>query len=471
MIYTTMKKRTTFLLILSFIGILPLTAQNKFDGLWGGKIISRGLEVDVNFEVKTESNRVLLSVPSQKINDQVGSGLSIKGDSIFFDYGNFNASYRGVYDGANEEILGEWTQGKSTTLNLKKVSEKAKVLRPQTPKPPYPYESENIRFHNTEADLKLAGTITIPKGEGPFPMAILVSGSGPQDRNSEILDHRPFHVIADHLTRNGIAVLRYDDRGVKNSEGFFSKSTSADFATDAAAAVAYAHTLDKVNPEKIGIIGHSEGGLIAPKVAADYENLDFIVSIAGPAVPITELMALQNKLIFEKLGMTAEGGQTMQEKLPIIYSIVNQDKEPKELFDTLIQEVKRMYNSLSEEDQQLLGKNSSAYYTAISSSLFTPWFRYFLAYDPGPSWQKVTCPVLAINGSEDIQVDADQNLTAIQKNLDIAENENYRIEKLEGFNHLMQECKTCSIREYALIETTFAPSVLELITEFIQGLE
>ena len=446
-------------------------AQHKLDGLWGGKIVSSGLEMDVNFKIEHEANRVLLSVPYNKLSDQAGMGLEMKGDSVFFDYSNFNASYRGFYNEEKKIITGEWTQqGRSTTLDLKRVSEKAEIVRLQEVKPPFPYTYEHVRFHNEEALLDLAGTITIPEGDGPFPLAILISGSGPQNRNSEILEHKPFLVIADHLSRNGIAVLRYDDRGVQHSEGSFSKSTTADFTTDAAAAIKYAHTLEQIDTNRIGLIGHSEGGMIAPKVAAEYKNVDFIVSIAGPAVPITELMTLQNKLVLEKLGMSEEGQSKLMERLPIIYSIVNQDKEPKELFDTLIKEVKFMYNSLPEKDQKLLGPNSAAYYTTLSTTFFTPWFRYFLAYDPGPSWQKIQCPVLALNGSEDIQVSAKENLEAIKTNLEIAGNKNHTEIELQGFNHLMQKCEVCSIQEYALIPMTFDPEALSLITEFIQRL-
>lgn len=463
--------KTAFLsLLFAFIFSISISAQDKFDGLWGGNIVSNGLEIEVNFQIDEKANRVLLSVPMQKVNDQVGSGLEVKGDSIFFDYSTFGASYAGLYNSKTQEIEGEWTQGLTTDLNLKRIKEKSKIKRLQIVEPPFDYTYENIKFHNEEADIHLAGTLTIPNGEGPFPLAVLVSGSGPQDRNSEILGHKPFLVMADYLSSNGIAVLRYDDRGVKSSEGRFTESTSADFATDAAAALQYAQSLDRIDPDRVGLIGHSEGGMIAPKVAADYGNTDFIVSIAGPGIPIAQLMTIQNKKIFAKLGMSEEGQSIMEDKLPGIYAIVNQDEEPKELFDTLIKEVKIFYDALPEEDQKMLGKSSSAYYTAISTTFFTKWFRYFLAYDPSPSWQKVTCPVLALNGSEDIQVTSKENLEAIKKHLDLAGNKNHKEVELEGFNHLMQRCTVCSIQEYAAIEMTFEPEALEIIAQFIKGL-
>lgn len=465
-----MKRRVLITILSILMYSLYGVAQVNFNGLWGGAIKSGEFEIEVNFKVETEANRVLLTVPLQKINDQIGSGITIKGDSIHFDYSSFNASYRGVYDSESQEIKGEWAQGKKTSLNLKRISKKSKIRRSQKVKRPFSYTYKSFKFPNKEAGIELGATLTIPEGEGPFPLAVLVSGSGPQDRNSEILDHKPFLVIADHLSSNGVAVLRYDDRGVKSSGGNYTQSTSADFATDAAAAISYGRSLPQIDSTKVGIIGHSEGGLIAPKVAAEYQSLDFIVSIAGPAVPITELMTSQNKLILEKKGMSAEGLEILEERLPPIYGIVNQDMEPKELFDTLAREVKSFYNALPEKDQQLMGASSTAYYTAISSTFFSTWFRYFLAYDPGPSWQQVTCPVLAINGSEDIQVSAKENLAAIKKNLEIAGNTNHREIELEGLNHLMQPCKACNIKEYALIEITFDPKVLQLITEFIQEL-
>ncbi|MEM9548554.1 MAG: alpha/beta fold hydrolase [Bacteroidota bacterium] len=465
-------KHITFLtFVFSFVFLISASAQEKFDGLWGGFINVKGLDLEVNFEVQTQENRVLLSVPLQKIIDQPGTGLVISGDTITFDYSRFNASYKGVFNNESQEIRGVWTQGLSAELNLKRVSKKGKINRTQIVKSPYPYKHENFKFPNEEAGIDLGGTLTIPNGEGPFPLAILISGSGPQDRNCEILDHKPFLVIADHLTRNGIAVLRYDDRGVQSSGGNFKNSTTADFTTDAAAAIKFAEMHEKIDTNKIGLIGHSEGGMIAPKVAADYNNVDFIVSLAGPAIPIAEMMTLQNQMIFKTLGMSEEGTKIAGENLPIIYSIVNQDKEPKELFDTLIDQVKYFYNALNEQDRQILGPTSSVYYTVLSKSIFTPWFRYFLAYDPEPSWQKVKCPVLALNGSEDIQISAKENLAAIKKNLEIAENKNHTEIELEGYNHLMQKCEVCSVMEYGLIETTFEPEALDLITEFILGLE
>ena len=201
-----MNKNALVTALFVYLFSFSISAQEHFDGLWGGIITSLGVEMEVNFEVQTAANRVLLSVPMQKVNDQVGSGLTINGDSIFFDYSNFNASYHGKYDAEKNEIIGKWTQGLSTELNLKRIEKKSKLVRLQVPKPPFPYSYENIKFLNEEANIRLAGTLTIPEGDGPFPLAILISGSGPQNRNSEILDHKPFLVIADHLSSNGVAL-------------------------------------------------------------------------------------------------------------------------------------------------------------------------------------------------------------------------------------------------------------------------
>jgi len=448
-----------------------LSAQSDFDGFWTGTLEVGGMEMHMDFEMKSEERLLLLSVPIQNLNDVKSSSFIMKGDTLEAMFNVFNARYYAVYNKTTEAFEGSWTQGQNFDLILKRAEQKTEFRRPQTPKEPFPYSEEELKISNDLASISLSATLTTPEGDGPFPLAVLVSGSGPQDRNSTLLGHEPFLVIADYLARAGIAVIRYDDRGVGKSTGIHMKSTSKDFASDTRAVVEYAKSLPNIEHSKIGIIGHSEGGMIAPMVASEYSDLGFIVSLAGAALPIADLMTDQNVLILEKAGMTNEGLVTTKDNLPKIYSIVNQDKEPKELFDTLIKSVHGYYDMLSEEDQQLLAPNKASYYTQLAQSFFSPWFRYFLAYDPTDSWQNVKCPVLALNGSEDIQVEANSNIDAIKSNLKIAENEDVSIEIIEGLNHLFQPCETCTISEYMTIETTFDESILKKIESFILGLD
>ena len=467
-----MKSFKLFVLFSFVLMSTIISAQNRYDGLWTGTLSASGMELQIYFEMNEAEQKALISIPMQKVKDIESGTFSISGKKLSIVYPSFRVRYEGEYDDTLEEFVGEWIQGTSIPLNLKRTNEKATIKRPQTPVEPYPYDVKDITVNNSAAPkVNLAGTLTTPKGDGPFPLAILVSGSGRQNRNSEILGHQTFLVIADYLTRAGIAVLRYDDRGVGLSSGSHTKSTTADFASDTKAMYNYAKTLTKIDTTKIGIIGHSEGGMIAPMIASENSDIGYIVSLAGPAVAIADLMTDQNVQIMEQLGMSKEGLEITNTSLPKIYGIVNQDKEPKELFDTLIASVHGFYDTLSEEDQKLLSPNKASYYMQLSQTFFTPWFRYFLAYDPTESWQKTKCPVLAINGSEDIQVAAKMNTDAIISNLAIAGNMNAKVKILPGLNHLFQPCKKCNLAEYASIEKTFDEDALELIKDFILGLK
>ena len=442
-------------------------AQNRFDGLWTGTISVSGIEMQLDFELNESEQKALMSVPIQNLENIESATLTVKGDTLTITYPTFRAKYDAVYNNESEEFIGEWNQGRSTALNLKRTDAKSEFKRPQTPEEPYPYDVKEVTVENVEAGVTLAGTLTTPKGDGPYPLAILVSGSGKQNRNSEILGHKSFLVISDYLTRAGVAVIRYDDRGVEQSTGNHGKSTTTDFAMDANSIFQYAKTLDKIDKDKIGIIGHSEGGMIAPLVASQNVDLGFIVSLAGPGVPISQLMTNQNVMILEKSGMSPEGLKTTKENLPQIYRIVNQDKEPQQLFEPLIESVHGYYNQLSEADQKLLAPTKDAYYMSLAQSFFTPWFRNFLASDPAESWQETKCPVLVLNGAEDIQVDAKSNSNAIMTNLAISGNNRAQIKIVDGLNHLFQPCIKCDVAEYATIETTFDESVLGMIRDFI----
>ena len=459
---------SAFLLFLSLTNIL--SSQETIDGIWSGEIKSGSISLDVDIEIKPDLETALLSIPMQKLNDVEATRMSVKGDSIEIIFDQFRARYEGTYNQTTNEIVGQWNQGRPVDLNFKKTGKKTEFKRPQTPKEPFPYIVQDVSIRNETADITLDGTLTMPEGDGPFPLAILISGSGRQNRDSDILGHKPFHVIADHLAKNGVAVIRYDDRGVSKSTGTFSKATTEDLAQDAEAVFSYAETLDKIDKSKVGIIGHSEGGMIAPWIASRNSKVDFIISLAGPGVPISDLMTYQNVSILTQSGMSEEGLQTTKESLPKIYALVNQDKEPSEIFDTLISEVHTYYDALPEKDQKLLAPNKASYYMQLSQSFFSPWFRYFLAYDPTSTWEKVTCPVLAINGSEDIQVSPNENIEAIKRHLAKAGNKNVNTKIFDGLNHLMQPCVACDLREYATIETTFDQSVLEEIVLFLKGL-
>jgi pimeloyl-ACP methyl ester carboxylesterase len=343
----------------------------------------------------------------------------------------------------------------------------AQLNRPQEPKTPFNYASEDIYFTNYKADsIKLAGTLTLPKSKENPIVAILISGSGPQNRNEELKGHKPFLVIADYLTNNGIAVLRYDDRGTAESEGDFKTATSFDFATDVEAAIDYLKTRTDINTKKIGLIGHSEGALIAPMVAANPENeVAFIVSLSGPGVNGAKILETQSRRAGELAGVP-EAVLIENEKLAhMIYSIILSETD-----EAVIKS--KITNSLNDYKTKNPLSILAPYITDTMIEeqlgvLKNKWLLSFIRTEPKDFLQKTTCPVLALNGSKDFQVLPKINLEGIKKGLEIATNEDVTIMELEGLNHLFQTAETGSMQEYSTIEETFSPTALEIIKDWI----
>jgi hypothetical protein len=362
-------------------------------------------------------------------------------------------------------LKGTFTQmGQDFNLNLSQEEiKKTKALRPQEPQKPYPYYDEEVTFTNSKAGIKLAGTLTLPKKGEKFPAVVLISGSGPQNRDEEVFGHKPFLVLADHLTRNGIAVLRFDDRGVNQSEGDHSTATSADFATDVESAVAYLKTRSEIDLKKIGLMGHSEGGLIAPMVAANDKSIAFIVLLAGPGMRGKELLPLQTALITKAQGAPDEAVASATKINSALFAMINTTDTREALNNKIINYIKSEIdpNELPEEF-----KNNELLKAQIDQ-LTSPWMRYFLNYDPLPTLAKVTCPVLALNGEKDLQVPPKENLSAIKNTLSKAGNKQVTCIEMKGLNHVLQECETGSPAEYAQIEQTISGKALTTISNWI----
>ena len=339
--------------------------------------------------------------------------------------------------------------------------------RPQTPTEPYPYLSEPFQFDNKDAKITLHGTLTTPKGKGPFPAAILISGSGPTDRDETILDHKIFLVIADYLTRQGIAVLRYDDRGVGQSEGNHYNATSMDLADDTNAAFLALTQHSKIDANQIGLVGHSEGGMIAPIVASRNPAVAYTVLLAGPGVPIDELMAEQNRQVYKSQGLPNDELERNEIFNKSLYNIFDNEKPAAELYDTLLPFIHRYYESIPSEYQALFSPSKEVFYMAIVGGLSSPWFRYFLQFDPVPYLEKTTCPILAVNGSKDIQVISSQNLGGIEETLTRMGHKNFTIREYPNLNHLFQHCETCTVQEYAELEESFSEEVLNDVSKWI----
>jgi hypothetical protein len=381
-------------------------------------------------------------------------------------------SVGGVFDGKlnsdGSEIAGDWKQGGQTTpLVFKRLAKAASVERPQDPKKPYAYSAEEVVVTNAAAGIKLAGTLTWPRGDGPHPVVVFITGSGPQDRDEAIMGHRPFLVLADHLTRAGIAVLRCDDRGVSKSTGDFSKATDKDFAGDVLAQIACLRTRKEVDPKRIGLVGHSEGGIIAPMVAVKSKEVSYIVLLAGVGVPMEELLERQARDIARVMGA---GEDIMSKNAALqseIFKIAKEQKDKSAAEAAVRKLFREQLAEFSEEQLKAMGLSEAAIEAQIKMVL-SPWFRDLLTYDPRPTLKAVKCPVLALNGEKDLQVAAKENLTAIREALAAGGNEQVKTVELPGLNHLFQTCQTGAIAEYGQIEETFNPAAMKLISDWIR---
>ena len=450
-------------LTLLLVGTISLTGQD-ITGTWNGDLAVSGTKLKLVFHIdKSETGYVaLMDSPSQ-------GAKGIPASSVLFDESNLSIEIKSlgvIYKGAvvNETTIeGTFSQsGMSFPLSLTRGEPEA-LKRPQEPKPPFPYKSEDVSFPNEKGGAIFAGTITLPEGKGPFPAAILVSGSGAQNRDEEILGHKPFLLIADYLTRNGIAVLRYDDRGFGESTGDRSLATMEDYMEDALSAFEYLSMRPEIDRKNIGIIGHSEGGTISFMAAARNKDIAFIVSLAGMAVRGDTLLAIQNYDILIASGISKEIATAYRSALEDIYSVINARSH-----SDIVNNTAEIEEVLFREKRDILPVQLTQNLSAVLQSLSAaPYWRFCLGNNLHNDIKSVMCPVFALNGSKDIQVDADMNLAAVKRHLSSAGNMNFVVRKYEGLNHLFQHCDTGVVGEYEMIEETMSPEVLEDIKNWI----
>lgn len=440
----------------------PSGAISGVEGVWQGALEGHGMRLRLQLHVSHDDQKQLVAAldsPDQQVSGLPAIKVSQKDTAFHFEIPVVTGVYDGTLNAAKTAINGSWTQnGIEQKLNFKRSDQLLELVRPQNPVKPYPYKEEEITFPNEKAKIVLAGTLTLPRGSGPFPAAILISGSGPHDRDESIVGHRPFLVLADHLTRKGIAVLRFDKRGIGKSTGDYANATTEDFAADAESALSYLKTRKEIDPRRTGLIGHSEGGLIAPLVATRSGSVAWIVLLAGPGLNGEDTLLLQSELILKTMGVDDDQIAKTREFNKQTYALVRQEKDPSVLQTKLTDLV------------QSSGMGAMLPATALQSQLrlaASPWFRFFLDYDPVPALQKTMCPVLALAGEKDIQVPAKENLPKIQKALQDAGNKDFQTTELPGLNHLFQHCPTGSINEYGSIEETMAPEALTSVSDWV----
>jgi len=440
----------------------PSDAIASAEGVWQGALEGNGMRLRLQLHVSHDDQKQLVAAldsPDQQVSGLPAIKVRQKDAAFHFEIPVVTGVYDGTLNAAKTTITGSWTQnGIEQKLNFKRSDQLLELVRPQNPVKPYPYKEEEITFPNEKAKITLAGTLTLPRGPGPFPAAILLSGSGPQDRDESIVGHRPFLVLADHLTRKGIAVLRFDKRGIGKSTGDYANATTEDFAADAEAALSYLKTRKEIDPKRTGFIGHSEGGLIAPLVASRSGGVAWIVLLAGPGLNGEDTLLLQSELILKSSGVDDDQIAKTRAFNKQTYALVRQEKDPAALQAKLTDLV------------QSSSMSAMLPPAALQSQLrvvTSPWFRFFLDYDPVPALQKTTCPVLALTGEKDIQVPSRENLPKIQKALQDGGNKDFQATELPGLNHLFQHSPTGSIGEYGSIEETMAPEALNAVSDWV----
>ncbi|HOJ24083.1 MAG TPA: alpha/beta fold hydrolase [Bacteroidales bacterium] len=461
-------------IIFTLIILLNLTlSAQELQGYWQGQLNNELQKINMQFAFSYDSSRssyiAYLTIPQQMIIRLKINKISVADDSIKINISNFAAKYDGkILD--NDSIIGNWYQsGMSLPLILYRISEvdTFSFNRPQNPLPPFPYISKDVEFYNKKDKIKLAGTITIPDSISKHPAVVLISGSGPQDRDESLAFHKPFALIADRLTKAGIVVLRYDDRGVAKSEGNFSIATTFDFADDAKAAINWLKNQPFVDKNNIGVIGHSEGGIIAFYLASKEKNLKFAIALAGVTIPCDQLIALQTKKMMQLYDMPTQITEAYYnfylQALQIIKTETN-DKW-KNILDSLFN---ANFNNL---DSSLLSKYNidKSLINQLTFSYNNIWLKTFINIDPSDYLKNLNCNTLALFGSKDVQVPAAEN-EEMFKQIAMCKKKSCVVESMtfEGLNHLFQHANTGSTEEYALIEETMSDDVLETIINWIQ---
>jgi len=460
--------KTIITLCISLFSLTGFTQD--ISGKWNGEV--QGSKGPILFVFTIENNNgsyvTTIDVPTQRVSGMKPKTTHFKNSELSVDGSNLGLKYQGKLNQDGSQIVGKFTEGaNSFPLVLKKGEPQAKKLnsRPQEPVKPYAYYEKEVTFENTRAKVILSGTLTLPKQKGKSPAVILISGSGPQDRDQTFSGHKTFWVLADYLTQQGIAVLRFDDRGFGKSTGNFSNATTKDFSTDVVSAVDYLKSRTDIDPNNIGLIGHSEGGIIAPLAANQTKDVSFIVLLASTGISGSEISVIQSKTLRP---FPVPDEEAYEQAIRNVIAIASSNKD----ISIIKKELLVQYNNdIAPILKPLVGSDTKV--TEIIAGLIemrtTPWMRYFYNYNPADELEKLSIPVLSLNGSKDTQVLAKINQEGIKNALIKGKNKDFEVLELENLNHLFQECQTGKMDEYNQIEQTFSPVALKEISNWVLG--
>jgi hypothetical protein len=443
-------------------------AERDMTGIWTGTLVAPGQELPLYFHLEKQPDKSYLATMDSPAQNAFGVPVDsawFENDSLVLVMPPLDAVYNGRWRPVEKKFIGVWTQGgMAFELNLEETDEVPRAPRPQEPTPPYPYAVEEVVFENKEDGVELAGTLVLPDTTGAHPVAILLTGSGGQDRDESIAGHKPFLVIADHLARNGIGTLRFDDRGVGGSTGLQYNTTIDDYAGDALAGVEFLKTKSGVDVEKIGLIGHSEGGWAASRAAARSDDVEFVVLLAAPAVGAEQVLLTQVERMGALNELTAEQIQGNLEFQKGVHALIRAESDPAKLQPKLEQYYRDYIATLSEERVAKIG-DVDRFVMREAYNLSSPWFMEFLEYDPVETYRKLDVPVLAILGGKDIQVEIEENAAAYEKAF--AGKNDARVERFASVNHLLQTAETGAMSEYGTITETVNPKILGLVAKWI----
>ena len=464
-----------FLIISLFLTSMVGSAQtnNHLENLignWEGKLTISGMTLRVIFKISMDAGGkiiVTMDSPDQSIKGIPVEDVQLKNQQLHLGIKSVGGYFEGIANKDLSTIAGHLHQdGQSFPIALNRVKQEDRIKRPQEPQKPYPYHEEEVAYMNKDAGITLAGTLTLPATEGFFPAVILISGSGTQDRDETILNHKPFLVLSDYLTRLGIAVLRVDDRGIGGSTGGSREDTSEDFAGDVISGIEYLKNRREINPQQIGLIGHSEGGIIAPMVAAENHDIAFVIMLGGTGLSGEEVIYLQAAMLARVYGASDELVNLERNNQEKLFDILKEETNNSIAEEKMRNVMTEMLGEMSEDDKLTLGLTENNMESQLQIML-SPWYRNFLFYDPRIALKKVICPVLAIVGEKDLQVAPKENLQAIEEALRSGNNEDYKVIEMPNLNHLLQAAETGSPAEYGKIEETISPKVLELVGQWI----
>jgi pimeloyl-ACP methyl ester carboxylesterase len=445
----------------------------ELHGHWAGQIIAQGFPARVVLRfVPTPcgASHLFLDSPDQASMNLPSTALSVRGDSVYFGLEYLPATFHGVIDTSGTRLSGEWRQlGMTMELTVQRTDSASATRRPQDPVPPFPYRAEDVKLQN--GGITLAGTLTIPEGRGPHPAILLLSGSGAQDRDETVAGHRPFLVLADTLTRAGVAVLRMDDRGIGGSGGEILNATLEDNASDASAALRFLAVHSEIDVDRIGLLGHSEGGLLAPLVARRDSLVRFVVLLAGPAMRGASLIVAQQRALARAAGEPEEVTDVRRMATMTIMRILREepnDSIAQRRADSAMAEIRAAGTSREQAIfDSLYGAEREANVNSSWSLMTSPWFRHLSAFDPAPYLSTLRAPALTLFAQRDLQVPAERNAELMRILLRRAGNPDATVKTFEGLNHLFQHATTGLPDEYAMIDETIAPEVLRTIVEWI----